>query len=59
MINNGDSYKRIEKSPGIYQCGCYWVREEGWGDILKQCSIHQQHTNMTVEKFERERAKGN
>jgi len=54
-ISNGDTYNRRNISPNIYQCGCHWIREEGWGDVLNQCPIHQQHTNMGVEKFERER----
>jgi len=52
--SNGDTYNRHNISPDIYQCGCHWTREEGWGDVLNLCPIHQQHTNMCVEKFDRE-----
>jgi hypothetical protein len=53
-MSNRDNYKRIEISPRKYQCGCRWTREKGYGDVLRQCLIHQQHTNMLVEKFDRE-----
>jgi hypothetical protein len=40
----GDTYRRIEISPGVYQCGCKWERQEKWGDVLVQCPIHRAAT---------------
>ena len=50
-MNTGDTYKRREVSPGLYQCGCKWT-----DDVLVQCPIHHQATVASVEAFERERA---
>lgn len=52
---NGDTYKRREVSPGVYQCGCRWDKWEG-GDILRQCALHQAHTAHSVRRFDAERA---
>lgn len=53
---SGDTYRRRMVSKDAMQCGCYWVREPGIGDVLKQCPIHQAATNASVAKFERERS---
>lgn len=56
MTNNiGDCFKRIKISDTHYQCGCFWFRDEDWGDVLKQCPIHDQATIASVTKFDRER----
>lgn len=51
----GDTYKRREVSPGVYQCGCTWTREPGWGDVLVECELHKLATKARVDRFERER----
>lgn len=56
-MTTGDDYKRREVAPGVYQCGCRWIRTREYGDVLQQCPIHQQHTDADVRKFERERQK--
>lgn len=53
-----DPYKRIEISPGVYQCGCAWVKDSDLGDRIVECEIHKQATKATVEKLERERIEG-
>lgn len=50
----GDIYNRIKISDTHYRCGCYWYRDDNWGDVLKQCALHHQHTVSSVVKFERE-----
>jgi len=52
----GDTYKRREVSPGVYQCGCRWTRNPAFGDVLVECPVHRQATHTSVAKFERERA---
>jgi hypothetical protein len=52
---NGDTYKRREVRPDVYQCGCYWTRTDEYGDVLVECDIHHQATVASVRKFERER----
>ncbi|MFA5053265.1 MAG: hypothetical protein WC565_04365 [Parcubacteria group bacterium] len=51
MEDNGDTLKRSEVAPGVYQCGCRWIRAEEdpkafeagvRGDVLKLCPIHEQ-----------------
>lgn len=32
-------------------CGCYWVREPGFGDVLHQCLDHQ-HGDLDYEGSE-------
>lgn len=54
VIDNGDTYKRYEIAPNLYQCGCYWERQNGFGDVLVECIIHHQATVASVSKFERE-----
>lgn len=54
-MKTGDSYKRVEVAPGVYQCGCLWIRDEKWGDVLRECALHRQATEASVRKFERER----
>lgn len=48
---SGDTLKRREVAPGVYQCGCRWVRAEEdrkafeagvRGDVLQLCPIHKQ-----------------
>jgi hypothetical protein len=51
---SGDTYRRREVSPGVYQCGCYWTRCSEFGDVLVECDIHYQATVASVSKFERE-----
>lgn len=59
-MSNGDTLRRREVAPGVYQCGCRWIRAEEdqkafeagvRGDVLKLCPIHEQWTK------ERERAR--
>jgi hypothetical protein len=40
----GDSYRRIEVSPGVYQCGCRWERDLQYGDVLRECVFHRRLT---------------
>jgi hypothetical protein len=47
----GDIYNRRHISPDVYQCGCFWSREEGWGDVLNLCPIHKQHSDDRYEKY--------
>ena len=56
-MSNGDSYKRIEVAPGVYQCGCRFAPRADHGDTLVECPIHRQATAASVRQFERERAK--
>ena len=49
-MSNGDSYNRIEVSPGVYQCGCRWVQDSNYGDVLVECTIHRQATISNVSK---------
>lgn len=53
MAKAGDSYRRREVSPGVYQCGCHWVRSDLFGDILIECPIHAAATEASVRRFER------
>lgn len=59
MVENGDTYKRIEIDEDHYQCGCYWYRCPEYGDVLKECPIHKQATLAVGKKFERERKPDN
>lgn len=54
-MSSGDTYKRREVRPGVYQCGCYWTRLTPYGDMLSQCALHQQATDASVKRFDRER----
>lgn len=56
-MRTGDSYQRIEVTPGVYQCGCKWLPRTEHGDQLKECAIHKQATAASVRKFDRERKK--
>jgi hypothetical protein len=49
-----DSYKRAFVDDRA-QCGCFWRRESGFGDVLHLCPIHEQHSRAELEKYERER----
>ncbi len=55
MDDTGDSYRRIETSTGVYQCGCLWERTQS-GDILRECIFHKQVTVASVVEFDREQA---
>jgi len=55
----GDSYRRIEVSPGIYQCGCRWIRLENeevcegtfiTGDVLIECPFHKFISDNELEE---------
>lgn len=59
MADSGDSYKRREVSPGVYQCGCYWKREVHYGDVLVECPIHKQAGEASLKRFERKQKEGN
>jgi len=50
---NGDTFKRREVSPGVYQCGCHWVRLVGWGDVLRECLIHHAAGAARLAAYER------
>lgn len=54
-VTNGDSYKRVkaEGSDTHYKCGCYWSREEDWGDVMNECPIHKAATAASLAGFER------
>ena len=53
----GDTYRRREIAPGLYQCGCRWARAEdvpeayeagARGDVLLQCPIHAAATGAST-----------
>jgi hypothetical protein len=55
---SGDTLKRREVSPGVYQCGCRWIRAEEdqrafaagvRGDVLKLCPLHEQWNEETYQ----------
>lgn len=54
---SGDTFKRREIRPGVYQCGCFWEYRPGFGDVLVECVLHKQAGAARIKKFERERAK--
>ena len=54
MRNNGDRYNRVKSGPDTYQCGCHWIKHPEFGDVLRQCPLHQAHTEAAVARFERE-----
>jgi hypothetical protein len=54
----GDSYRRKEVSPNLYQCGCKWVHLEHeevcegifiTGDVLIECPLHKFITDNKVK----------
>jgi hypothetical protein len=55
----GDSYRRREVSPGVYQCGCRWVHYEEphevsggifvTGDVLIECDFHRSITENSCQ----------
>lgn len=56
-MNTGDTLKRREVAPGVYQCGCRWVRAEEdrkafeagvRGDVLQLCPIHKQWNESRI-----------
>lgn len=51
---SGDTFNRIEVAPGQYQCGCRWERHAEYGDVLKQCPIHQQASDAKLREVERQ-----
>jgi len=53
----GDPYRRIEVSPGIYQCGCKWIYLDNeevcegtfvTGDVLIECPFHKFITDESI-----------
>jgi hypothetical protein len=42
---SGDIYAR-RFSGGVAQCGCRWVREAGYGDVLQLCPLHAEHSAL-------------
>lgn len=58
-MSNGDSYNRIEVSKDTYQCGCHWIKDPDYGDVLVECPIHEQatiaHVRRTDGEIEKER----
>jgi len=54
-VFGGDTYRRREVAPGIYQCGCRWIRYEKsteiiegvwiFGDVLTECPFHRSITD--------------
>lgn len=53
----GDTHKRREVAPGVYQCGCHWTPDPRFGDVLVECAIHAQATRAAVARFDRRRKK--
>jgi hypothetical protein len=49
---SGDTYRRREVAPGVYQCGCRWERTKH-GDTMRECVMHAQATVASVATFER------
>lgn len=54
-MESGDLFKRINITADSYQCGCFWEKVAGIGDVLRQCPIHQRATEAMVQRFNRER----
>jgi len=55
---SGDTLKRQEVAPGVYQCGCRWIRAEEdqraleagvRGDVLHLCPLHEQWNERTYQ----------
>lgn len=56
---SGDRYKRRlldPSNPDIYQCGCRWTKEPGWGDVLALCPFHAEINSIELEQYERKQA---
>jgi hypothetical protein len=51
-----DRYKRIKVSKNGYQCGCKWIRNQTFGDVLIECEIHKQVTMTSIKKMNRNAA---
>lgn len=65
MEDNGDTLKRREVAPGVYQCGCRWIRAEDVprafqlgvrGDILQLCPLHRAWNERTVRMADEQKA---
>lgn len=61
MNGSGDTLKRREVAPGVYQCGCRWIRAEEdrkafeagvRGDVLQLCPIHKQWNESRISMEE-------
>lgn len=55
---SGDTLKHREVAPGVYQCGCRWIRAEEdkrafkagvRGDVLQLCPLHEQWNERTYQ----------
>lgn len=53
-MSNGDSYNRRKISEDEFQCGCHWIKDPDWGDVLVECPIHEQATIAHVRRTDRE-----
>lgn len=50
---SGDIYKRRLINKDEYQCGCKWIKEKGFGDVLVLCIIHKTHSEVMWKKYEK------
>lgn len=54
---SGDPYKRRLVDENTHQCGCYWVRDSRFGDVLVECEFHRQVSEARYRRERREHVK--
>lgn len=52
-----DPYKRRLVDSDHHQCGCYWERNEEFGDVLIECEFHAQATEARSSKTQKQQRK--